>query len=74
MNGDEIDERITDEFGMPRKNIDYEVGLYDLDRDNFNEIIFSVRTKSEILGYVYKVKEETITIYIVSAIGHYGDK
>ena len=23
---------------------------------------------------IYKVKEETITIYIVSAIGHYGDK
>ena len=23
---------------------------------------------------IYKVKEETITIYIVSAIGHYGNK
>ena len=64
MNGDEIDEKITDEFGMPRKNIDYEVGLYDLDRDNINEIIFSARIKNEILGYVYRVKEEKDNIKI----------
>ncbi|MCR5836213.1 MAG: hypothetical protein K6G88_06895 [Lachnospiraceae bacterium] len=58
MSSEDISEKITDDYGMPIKSNYYEVGVYDLDNDNYKEIIFSVMDKRGINIYIFTVKND----------------
>lgn len=69
MHSEEIDTSITDQWGMPLEELNYEVAVYDLNSDSKKEIIFLAGSETKIWGYIFEVdaKEEKVNFKFIKS-------